>query len=473
MPNANHSSWYDFLYQFLRERGEQVVLGQFRNNMSELSDTYQVPGGNNLYRHSNFFGYFIKNNSIQNDCVSVESAGQQIAAGSQDIFLFPIEIEWGNLKYLAEDGLVVKDHLGRNYTYKLKETFTPDIVHLTKTRKLYIVIANMVDPALATMYYDIVDKRLENLGIPTEQIVWLGGHKPSNAFRPDRKSRSIYLETILSLVQAAENYLKYPCVTSLNYYSDIVRPADLDINKKRAKRFLCFNRSMNRPYRMAMAHMALKHNLLEDSIFSFVTSLTLRYMKEFLTPYMESNDDIDYYVDAIQKLVPYEIDTHHLTDQQKQSFHTVDNNRKDLYDSTYFHIVTETIMGNEPSCFISEKTWRPILNLQPFVYFGDHGALKKLKELGFKTFDDIIDESYDNELDAVKRFMMAKAEVLKLKAMTMNDIHKLYYSVVEKLIHNQQFISTYLEYDPLNELEKLKNIKSRSLEIRVRADDSN
>ncbi len=457
MPNANHSSWYDFLYQMLRERGEVVVLGQFRFNIPELSDSYQRPGGNNLFRHSNFFGYFIKNNSMQTDCISIEQAREGIAAGSDDVYLFPIEIEWGNLKYIAEDNLPIKDHLGNSYIYKLEETFTPDIVNLAKTGKLHIVITNIVDPAESTMYYDIIDERLDRLGIPTEQIVWLSGHIPPNAFRPDRKSKSIYLDSILSLAQAAENYYRYPCLTSLNYHSDVVRPDDLRIDKKRTKRFLCFNRSMNRPYRMAMAHMALKHKLLEDSIFSFVTNLTVEHMEEFLEPYMEPGDDLKYYVDLIQQLVPYEIDTQHLTDEQKQCFSTVDNNRKDLYDDTYFHIVAETRMGNEPSCFISEKTWRPILNLQPFVYFGGYGALAKLKELGFQTFEDIIDEGYDNELNPIKRFEKAKAEVLKLKALSMDDIHKLYYKVVEKLIHNQQLVTTYLDYNPLKELEKLKN----------------
>lgn len=456
MPNANHSSWYDFLYQILHDQGEPVILGQFRFNLPELSDSYQVPGGNNIFRHSNFFGYFIKNNSMQNDCVSIEQAAEAIAAGTNDIYLFPIEIEWGNLRFIAEDNLQVKDHLGNSYIYKLEETFTPDIVKLTKTGKLKIVITNIVDAAEATMYYDIVDERLEKLGIPTEQIVWLSGHIPPNAFRPDRKSKSIYLDGILSLAQAADNFYRYPCMSSLNYQSDIVRSGDLNFNKKRTKRFLCFNRSMNRPYRMAMAHMALKHNLLEDSFFSFVTNLTVEHMEDFLAPYMEPGDDLKYYVDKIRQLVPYEIDTQHLTDEQKQSFSTVENNRKDLYENTYFHIVAETRMGSEPSCFISEKTWRPILNLQPFVYFGGYGALAKLKELGFQTFEDIIDENYDNELDPIKRFEMAKAEVIKLKNMSMNDIHKLYYKVVEKLLHNQTLISKYLDYNPLQELDKLK-----------------
>ena len=113
-------------------------------------------------------------------------------------------------------------------------------------------------------------------------------------------------------------------------------------------------------------------------------------------------------------------------------------------------------MGEEPSCFISEKTWRPILNLQPFIYFGGYKSLAKLHKLGFKTFGNIIDESYDSELDPVKRFKMAKNEVLRLKNMSMDEIHNLYYSVTDVLIHNQHLVSTYLSFDPLKELDQLK-----------------
>jgi len=456
MANANHHSWNDYLERMVQERGESIILGQFRFGLDDLNYDYQQRGGNNLFRHGNFFGYFIKDNNMQQYCVSLDEAEKEIIAGSDTIYLFPIETEWGNLRYLVEDGIIIADRDGNKYEYKREEIFTPQLVRLTQTGKVKIVITNIVDSAEAVMYYDALDNILDKMGVPTEQIVWMNGNIPMSAFKTDRKSKSIYLDSILSLTQAAENYLHYPCKTSLDYESDLVRPTDLDINKKRARRFLCFNRSLNRPYRIAMIYMALKHNLLTDSTFSFITSLSVDYIKKWLESYLEEGDNVDEYYQRIIDVVPYEIDTHHLNDQQKQSFTTVENNRKDLYEDTYFHITTETRMGEEPSCFISEKTWRPILNLQPFIYFGGYKALAKLHELGFKTFGNIIDESYDLELDPVKRFNMAKKEVIRLKNMSMDEIHNLYYSVTDVLIHNQNLVSTYQHFDPLKELDKIK-----------------
>lgn len=456
MANANHYSWNNYLEKLVQEKGEEIILGQFRFSGDELNYDYQQRGGNNLFRHGNFFGYFIRENNMQQYCVSLDQVEQEISAGSDTIYLYPIEIEWGNLRYLVDDGIIIADREGNKYEYKREEIITPQLVRLTQTGKVKIVIANIVDSAEAGMYYDVFDEKLDKMGVPTNQIVWMSGNIPMTAFNPDRKSKSIYLESILSLTQTAENYIKYPFMSTLGYKSDLVRPADLDINKKRSRRFLCFNRSLNRPYRIAMIYMALKHNLLNDSTFSFITSLSIDYIKEFLKPYLEPEDNLDEYYQRIIDIVPYEIDTHHLNDQQKQSFTTIDNNRKDLYEDTYFHITAETAMDRVPSCFISEKTWRPILNLQPFIYFGGYKALAKLHELGFKTFGNIIDESYDFELDPVKRFKMAEKEVVRLKNMSMDEIHNLYYSITDVLIHNQNLVSTYLDFYPLKELDKLK-----------------
>lgn len=66
------------------------------------------------------------------------------------------------------------------------------------------------------------------------------------------------------------------------------------------------------------------------------------------------------------------------------------------FHKSYLHIVTET---NSQSCqlFFSEKMFKPIVHMQPFVLCGNYKSLEKLKEFGYKTFGQWIDESYDNE----------------------------------------------------------------------------
>ena len=46
----------------------------------------------------------------------------------------------------------------------------------------------------------------------------------------------------------------------------------------------------------------------------------------------------------------------------------------------------------------------PILSLRPFVTFAAPGFLKNLRALGFRTFDELWDESYDGIEDPSERF---------------------------------------------------------------------
>jgi hypothetical protein len=66
----------------------------------------------------------------------------------------------------------------------------------------------------------------------------------------------------------------------------------------------------------------------------------------------------------------------------------------EIYNQTAYSIVTETHTGNE-LVFFTEKTVKPILAQRLFILISNRYALKALRQLGFKTFDGIIDESYD------------------------------------------------------------------------------
>jgi len=52
--------------------------------------------------------------------------------------------------------------------------------------------------------------------------------------------------------------------------------------------------------------------------------------------------------------------------------------------------------------FLSEKTFKPIACGHPFIIYGAKFSLQRIKELGYKTFEPFIDESYDN-LDDISR----------------------------------------------------------------------
>jgi len=65
------------------------------------------------------------------------------------------------------------------------------------------------------------------------------------------------------------------------------------------------------------------------------------------------------------------------------------------------YLVTETVATGRRH-HITEKTFKPIALGMPFVIVGTRGSLKYLRSYGFKTFESIWDESYDDAEDNVR-----------------------------------------------------------------------
>ncbi len=89
-----------------------------------------------------------------------------------------------------------------------------------------------------------------------------------------------------------------------------------------------------------------------------------------------------------------------------------------IYENSWYSICNETaVPDNDPYCQIpriTEKTGRLFLAKRIFVMFGHRGNLSLLKDLGFLTFESIIDESYDLEHDPIIRYEKAWQQVEKL-----------------------------------------------------------
>ena len=65
----------------------------------------------------------------------------------------------------------------------------------------------------------------------------------------------------------------------------------------------------------------------------------------------------------------------------------------DLYSNHYFELVPETMYKDVH--MYSEKTTKPIMTCTPFVIVGTPLYLEHLREVGYKTFANIFDETYD------------------------------------------------------------------------------
>jgi hypothetical protein len=100
------------------------------------------------------------------------------------------------------------------------------------------------------------------------------------------------------------------------------------------------------------------------------------------------------------KLLPLVLDNPNFSQYPME--HSVDP-VKHLYDNSLVNIVTETYFFNN-IIHITEKTYKPIAFMQPFILLGAARSLQHVKDMGFKTFGEFWDETYDLELDDKQRF---------------------------------------------------------------------
>lgn len=409
------------------------------NCIEEVRNASSV-GWNLTFNLGNFHYYFI-NKIGEENIIPV----YDLDVNDKDTtYIFPIEIAT-SINALNDQTSIDLD--GNKVEYSIEEIIEPVIEHL-RANRIKIVICNIQDPCHFAPSIRDLELRLRKLGISESNLVFIFGNKFLNHTKDFPDSLSKFTYGNLALQQQARGMDDFPKPTSMGYTSDIVRDSDLDDTVMRPKKFLCFNRSM-RSHRYYIAYMAMKYNLLDNSIFSFVN-------------FPDNNEHIRNNIDALlgsriidedfnklMSILPYEIDTNHLTADEKRGFVT-DNNKKEWYTNTYFHIISETSFHGpiDNSPFFSEKTYRPIINLQPFIMIGDFGSLRQLKNLGFKTFSPFIDESYDLEPDYSIRMQMIQKEILKLNVLSLRELHELYYSMKDILIYNRDHFVSFKDTNP-------------------------
>jgi hypothetical protein len=110
-----------------------------------------------------------------------------------------------------------------------------------------------------------------------------------------------------------------------------------------------------------------------------------------------------------------------------------------VYLDTWVSIISEaSFADDENTVFISEKTFKSIASFHPFIIFGNKGSLQKLREMGYKTFDGFIDETYDT-LSTFDRMQAVIHAIGKINAiedkfawfLSMRDILKHNYNVLK------------------------------------------
>jgi hypothetical protein len=145
--------------------------------------------------------------------------------------------------------------------------------------------------------------------------------------------------------------------------------------------------------------------------------------------------------------------------KHKQDLFRIFKNLKPLFDKTFLYVVTETISDNFymntdiPMDFMS-KMGRALYYPTPFVVVGNMGILKRLQDMGFKTFSDFWDESYDDVPNLDDRLEKIKEILNYINNLEMDELVIIRNKMLPIFEHNREILKNLQEKENL-EISKL------------------
>jgi hypothetical protein len=113
-----------------------------------------------------------------------------------------------------------------------------------------------------------------------------------------------------------------------------------------------------------------------------------------------------------------------------------------IWNKFFVNVVTETICHSD--VLLSEKTWKPIIGLRPFLILGDRRVYEKLHELGFDTFDDIFGEWWKNPDEDWHPRVDSIIDILTNFERDLSNLNKLYEKIFPRLLANKHRFKEYM-----------------------------
>jgi hypothetical protein len=99
------------------------------------------------------------------------------------------------------------------------------------------------------------------------------------------------------------------------------------------------------------------------------------------------------------------------------------------------YVPTETVYFGRRT-HITEKTFKAIAMEMPFVLVAPAGSLAYMREYGFRTFDSVFDESYDDETDDILRMEKVIKLLKNLEDLGVKERQQLHRACLDIVEHN-------------------------------------
>ena len=224
------------------------------------------------------------------------------------------------------------------------------------------------------------------------------------------------------------------------YQADYVTSVNQDI---REKKFTFLNR-LDKPWRKTFAASLWQHGLQHEGYFEYMNQ-----PRDYKTGIGDDPFTWNKYWSDVETLVAqFDLFTPVVCDEMSDFDHSIIY--KPFFENAYWNFVMETHFSDD-TLLLTEKTFRCILNMQPFVIMGNPGSIQLLQSMGYKTFNDYVYEDYDVIKNNERRLHQCFTECYKLGSYTDESHAKVMEEITPILEHNQRvFLSS--KADRINNL---------------------
>lgn len=313
-----------------------------------------------------------------------------------DLFIYPL---WAGFH---DEGL-----LGRPIDDLFETTkITHETVELIRNHNGYLLIDSSQEASIKDNVINLLHSVLIKQYIPLNKVIFQVGNMSGKEQYNDYCIRHNIPEKEAMHISCLEHF-EWMASTFIDQQTHLILKrshASFDTIKKT---FLCLNRNY-RWHRINLFLLWNKFNLLDNSYYSmsercynytpnvWSNSVDLPLARKFNITLNDINE--------MQNKLPLKLDNLREAYEMAQLSGGLDH----LYESSLISVVTETNFNfnNDDSCiFNTEKTFKPMIHQQPFIMVGPWRTLAHLKTMGYKTFSNFWDESYDDIVDPKKRLI--------------------------------------------------------------------
>jgi hypothetical protein len=219
------------------------------------------------------------------------------------------------------------------------------------------------------------------------------------------------------------------------HYGDYIRNSSLTNYEQKPlnKKFLIPIRQA-KPFRLFFYLWAKDNGILNNSYYSWTT--------ENIYSAINSVNDTD---PLYRELSSHDIELLEtkvmLDNEDIRPVHLKQWDMTEKVSDSFMQIVCETTMyegieKNNPTIFLTEKTYKPIFYKQPFILISEPLSLLYLRNMGYRTFSSIIDESYDLIMDPKKRMESICKEITKINSMSLSQLEEIRTEIQDIVEHN-------------------------------------